>query len=139
MNEVINKNIEDIPIELDGPSDNAQVIYATRQLAAKMGFDEVQQYLIASAASELSTNIIRYAGKGKVTLKIIRKEQRQGIEIVAQDEGPGIVNIDEAMQEHFSSKNGLGLGLPSVQRIMDEFEIQSRPGQGTLIVARKWK
>ncbi len=139
MNELNYKIIEDIPVELCGPADNAQVVYTTRQLVSKMGFDDIQQHLIASVASELSTNIIRYAGKGKVILRIIRNEKNVGIEIVAQDEGPGISNIDEAMKDNFTTGGGLGLGLASVRRIMDEFEIQSKSGHGTWIVARKWR
>ena len=139
MSELDHKVVEDILIELETLSDNAQVVYTTRQLTSKVGFDDIQQHLIASAASELSTNIIRYAGKGKVTLRIIRRDQREGIEIVAQDNGPGIIDIDEAMQENFSTSGGLGLGLPSVRRIMDEFEIQSKSKHGTYIVARKWR
>ncbi|MBW1850874.1 MAG: anti-sigma regulatory factor [Deltaproteobacteria bacterium] len=139
MSESIHEIIEDIPVELCEPSDNAQVIYTTRHLAARIGFDDSQQSLIAVAASELSTNIIRYSGKGKVSLRIIRNEQNKGIEVVAQDEGPGISNIDEAMKDNFTTGGGLGLGLGSVQRIMDEFEIQSKPGHGTRIVVRKWR
>lgn len=131
--------IEEIPIALEWLADNAKVIYTARQLAAEMGFDDTQQHLIASAASELATNIIRYAGKGKITLRFIRRDQREGIEIVAQDNGPGIADIDEAMQDNFTTSSGLGLGLPSVRRIMDEFEIESKPGQGACIVTRKWR
>ena len=130
---------DDIQIELCEPSDNARVVYAARRLAASLGFNVVNQSLIATAASELSTNIIRYAGKGEVILRTVRDSNRTGIEIVALDKGPGIGNIDRAMEEHFSSGNGLGLGLPSVRRIMDEFSITSGPGQGTTIIARKWR
>jgi serine/threonine-protein kinase RsbT len=134
-----NRNTEETFIDLVEISDHAQVVYTVRRLTAQMGFDEVQQTLISTAASELSTNIIRYAGKGTVTLRTIHKENREGIEIVAEDEGPGIENIEEAMKEHFSKGNGLGLGLSSVKRIMDEFDIQSKPGHGTRIVTMKWR
>ena len=130
---------QNLDFELCEPSDNAHVVYATRKLAAQMGFDESEQFLIATAVSELATNIIRYANRGKITLRMIQQNNRTGIEVTAEDYGPGIINIDEAMQEHFSSGNGLGLGLPSVRRIMDEFAIESKPGQGTRIVVRKWR
>jgi len=130
---------QNLDFELSEPSDNASVVYATRKLAAQMGFDESAQFLIATAVSELATNILRYANQGRITLRMIRKDSRDGIEVTAEDSGPGIVNIDEAMQEHFSSGSGLGLGLPSVRRIMDEFAIESKPGQGTRIVVRKWR
>jgi negative regulator of sigma-B (phosphoserine phosphatase) len=132
----VSQNLE---FELYESSDNAQVVYATRKLAAQLGFDESEQFLIATAVSELGTNIIRYANQGRITLRMIQEKSRTGIEVTAEDYGPGIANIDEAMQEHFSSGNGLGLGLPSVRRIMDEFAIESKPGQGTRIVVRKWR
>tara|TARA_B100000614_G_scaffold193855_1_gene175037 strand:+ start:427 stop:834 length:408 start_codon:yes stop_codon:yes gene_type:complete len=129
---------DSLEFEVCEPSDNAQVVFSTRQLLADMGFDEIRQYLIASAVSELSTNIIRYAGRGTVTLNLIRTTDCPGIEIIAQDLGPGIADIERAMTENISTGNGLGLGLPSVQRIMDEFDIRSAPGQGTRVRAVKW-
>jgi anti-sigma regulatory factor (Ser/Thr protein kinase) len=130
---------KDLDFELSEPADNVPVVYATKKLAAQLGFAESEQFLIATAVSELATNIIRYANWGRITLRMIREEGRTGIEVTAEDHGPGIMNIDEAMQEHFSSGSGLGLGLPSVRRIMDEFAIESKPGQGTRVVARKWR
>lgn len=130
---------QEFDFELSEPADNAQVVYAAKRLAAQLGFDESEQFLIATAVSELGTNILRYANRGRITLRMIQENNRTGIEVTAEDYGPGIVNIDEAMQEHFSSGRGLGLGLPSVRRIMDEFAIESKPGQGTRIVARKWR
>lgn len=129
---------EQISFDLYEPSDNAQVVYSARKILAGMNFGETAQYLIASAVSELSTNIIRYAQKGKITLKVIHNGARAGFEVCAQDRGPGISNMENAMKENYSSGNGLGLGLPSVKRIMDEFQIQSTPGVGTRITAIKW-
>lgn len=120
-------------------ADTAMVISATRMLAQKIGFNQTTQYLIATAASELATNIVRYAGSGQITLNAIHNDHNQGIEIVSRDNGPGIADIAEAMADHFSTGNGLGLGLASVKRIMDEFTIQSQPNQGTIVSARKWK
>ena len=139
MKPIINRITEDTSIDLAEISDHAQIVYTVRRLTAQMGFDETQQSLISTAASELSTNIIRYAGKGRITLRVVQEENRVGFEIVAHDEGPGIDDIEKAMEEHFSKGNGLGLGLSSVRRIMDDFNIQSKPGHGTRIVARKWR
>jgi serine/threonine-protein kinase RsbT len=126
-------------IPLFDQSDKEQVIIVARQLAAKAGFDEVNQFLIATAASELATNIVNYAKKGEVTLRIVQRDERSGIEIIARDDGPGIRDIEQAMQDNFSTTKGsLGLGLPSVKRIMDEFKIESQPGRGTIVSARKW-
>ncbi len=129
---------EQVTFELHEPSDNAQVVFSARKILAQMGFNETGQHLIASAVSELSTNIIRYAKGGKISLRVIHSGDRAGFEVHAVDHGPGICDIDAAMQENYSTGNGLGLGLPSVKRIMDEFQIQSAPGQGTRITAIKW-
>ncbi len=131
-------SFETLEFEVSVPSDNAQVVFSTRKMLKSMGFDEVRQYLIASAVSELSTNIIRYADKGTIRLNQIRNGDTTGIEIIARDEGPGIADITEALTENYSSGKGLGLGLPSVKRIMDEFDIQSVQGKGTRIRAVKW-
>jgi serine/threonine-protein kinase RsbT len=126
-------------ILLSDPSDKEQVIMAARHMAAGVGFDEVNQCLIATAASELATNIINYAQKGEVTLRVVQRDEQLGIEIIARDDGPGIRDIEQAMQDNFSTTKGsLGLGLPSVKRIMDEFKIESQLGHGTIVSARKW-
>ena len=120
-------------------SDKEQVVITARHLAAEAGFDEINQHLIATAASELATNIVKYAKEGEITLKIIQRARQLGIQIIARDDGPGIKNIEKVMQDNFSSsKDSLGLGLPSVRRIMDEFKIESRPGHGTIVSALKW-
>ena len=130
---------EETIIDLAQLSDHAQVVYAVRHLTAQMGFGENQQYLIATAASEASTNVIRYAEKGRVRLRAVEDGERVGFEFAVEDHGPGIENIDAAMEEGVSNGHGLGLGLSSIKRIMDEFDIQSKPGSGTRIVARKWR
>jgi serine/threonine-protein kinase RsbT len=121
------------------PTDSAQAIFAALDLAAKAGFAQTDRCLIATAVSELATNILRYAKEGIVRLRIIREDGRTGIEVRAEDEGPGIADVTEAMKDHVSSRDSLGLGLPSVKRIMDEFDIDSAPGRGTRIRATKWR
>ena len=127
-------------IKLFDHSDKERVIMTARYLAAEAGFNETNQFLIATAASELATNIVKYAKEGEVILKIVQKDRQLGIQIIARDEGPGIRHIEKVMQDNFStSKDSLGLGLPSVQRIMDEFKIDSQPGHGTIVSALKWR
>ena len=127
-------------ITLFDQSDKEQVIMTARCLAVEAGFDETNQVLIATAASELATNIVKYAKEGEVILKIVQRDRQLGIEIIARDNGPGIRDIEQVMQDNFStSKGSLGLGLPSVQRIMDEFKIESQPGQGTIVSTLKWR
>lgn len=133
---------ETILLKLDRDSDNAHAIYLTRQIAVKIGFQRTDEVMIATAASELSTNIIRYAKQGEIFINTINsiEEGKIGIELFAVDKGPGIQDIELAMTEQYSSlPNSLGLGLPSVKRIMDEFYIESIVGRGTRILARKWK
>jgi len=136
---------EETLVELTLPSDNALAISAAKRLAMQAGFDETGQSLIATAVSELATNIIRYGGGGEVALRLIHELDetgrcgREGVEILAEDHGPGIRNVEKAMQDHFSTGKSLGLGLPGVKRLMDEFYINSKPGVGTLCLARKWR
>ena len=109
-----------------------------RSLAQKLGFTGTDLVLIATTLSELARNLIEHAGEGVIVLGEARNSERQAIVIVARDEGPGIPNLELAMQDGYSTKRSLGLGLPGVKRMMDEFEISSTVGQGTTIVAKKW-
>jgi serine/threonine-protein kinase RsbT len=120
-----------------------QDIVAARQrgraLAAELGFSAVDSTLIATAISELARNIVSYAGTGEITLKTIQNSTRQGILIVAADDGPGIHDLRQALRDGFSTSGSLGLGLPGVRRLMDEFEIASQPGRGTRVEVKKWR
>ena len=110
-----------------------------RALAIEVGFSTGDATLIATAISELARNIVSYARKGEISLKQAQASNRQGILIVASDDGPGIRDIRQAMRDGFSTSGSLGLGLPGVRRLMDEFEIASEPGQGTTVKVKKWK
>ncbi len=114
-------------------------VMQARKAATTIGFDEVLCQMIATAVSELANNIIKYAGSGEILVDRIDDGKRTGIEVVARDKGPGIENIQQAMADHYSSGKTLGLGLPGVQRMMDEFEITSEPGKGTTVTVRKWR
>jgi len=104
-----------------------------------VGMPRLDAYYVATAVSELANNLFFHTGDGGVIqIYSIESEGRHGIEIVAQDDGPGIACIDSAMVDGFSTNGGLGSGLGGVQRLMDEFEIESAHGAGTRIVARKW-
>lgn len=130
---------EEVAILLTETTDNTQAVVVALELAGRVGFEEADKCMIATAVSELATNILRYANGGIVKLRILRRDGRTGIEVLAEDNGPGIEDLPEAMKEHVSSGDSLGLGLPSVERIMDEFTIDSSPGQGTRVLARKWR
>ena len=110
-----------------------------RDTAKNMGFGAIDQARIATAVSELARNIFLYAGAGTVTVREIERAGRKGIEIVSEDQGPGIANIDTVMQDGYSTSRGMGMGLPGAKRLMDEFDIRSQEGVGTTIVCRKWR
>jgi len=120
-----------------------QDIVAARQrgraLAGELGFSTTDSTLIATAISELARNIVSYARKGEITLKTIHGSSRHGILVVASDDGPGIPDVLQAMRDGFSTSGSLGLGLPGVRRLMDEFQITSQPGRGTTVTVKKWK
>lgn len=110
-----------------------------RDTAKALGFGAIDQARIATAVSELARNIFLYAGSGTVTVKGLDRNGRKGIEIVCDDQGPGIANIDLVMQDGYSTSRGMGMGLPGAKRLMDEFDIHSREGEGTTITCRKWR
>jgi serine/threonine-protein kinase RsbT len=110
-----------------------------RDSAKALGFGAIDQARIATAVSELARNIFLYAGTGNVTVREIEKSGRKGIEIVCEDQGPGIANIDLVMQDGYSTSRGMGMGLPGAKRLMDEFTIRSQEGVGTTITCRKWR
>ena len=122
--------------------DNEIVIAVTRKMAQMAGFKLVDEAMTATLASELTTNIIRYAKTGIVVISIIRDKEspdRKGIEIDAADRGPGIEDISLALKEsHTTTMGSLGMGLPSVYNYMDEFRIESSKGNGTHVTVRKW-
>jgi serine/threonine-protein kinase RsbT len=110
-----------------------------RALALEMGFEAGDLVFIATAISELARNIVLYAGRGEIALRKGAKGGRRCLTVISRDKGPGIPDISNAMRDGFTTSGGLGLGLPGVRRVMDEFEIQSKPGAGTTVTVRKWK
>jgi serine/threonine-protein kinase RsbT len=110
-----------------------------RALAAGLRFSAVDLALIATAISELARNVISYAESGEIVIRRIERDGNCGVEVVVHDRGPGIDNIDRAIQDGYSTSGGLGLGLPGVRRLMDEFEIVSRRGGGTTVTVTKWR
>ena len=110
-----------------------------RAMAIELGFSSGDATLIATAISELARNIVSYARNGQITLKGVQGSSRVGILVIASDEGPGIVDIRQALRDGFSTSGSLGLGLPGVRRLMDEFEINSQPSMGTTVTVKKWR
>jgi serine/threonine-protein kinase RsbT len=111
---------------------------SAREMARELGFVMVDQIGIATAASELSRNAYQYSGAGKVIIKPASRNHARGIEIVIEDQGPGIPDLEQALQEGFSTNSARGHGLSGSRTLMDEFEIESRTGAGTRVTIRKW-
>ena len=110
-----------------------------RALAAELGFNKGELALIATAISELARNILTYAGEGEVVLDQEEQNGRRGIVVIARDDGPGIDDLERALQDGFSTSRSLGIGLPGVRRLMDDFELSSTLGAGTTVTAKKWR
>ena len=109
-----------------------------RAEASKLGFSSTDLTLVATAISELARNIVMYAGEGEIILRQVRKAEKQGIVVIARDHGPGIADVSRALQDGYSTSRSLGLGLPGIRRLMDEFEVESQLGEGTIVTVRKW-
>lgn len=109
-----------------------------REIALRLTFSPTDSALIAAAISELARNIIQYARQGEITISVVAEGGQRGILIEARDDGPGIADIGKALRDGFSTSGGLGLGLPAVRRLMDEFEFVSEESVGTTVRATKW-
>jgi serine/threonine-protein kinase RsbT len=119
-------------------ADAALAVLAARDVAVRLGMGPNPGAALATAVSELATNVVKYARFGWITLRTVRRGQRPGIEVVVEDRGPGIADIDLAMTDHHSTGGTLGLGLPGTRRLVDEFEITSEVGVGTRVRVLKW-
>jgi serine/threonine-protein kinase RsbT len=119
-------------------SDIVEARRRMRDIAQPLELSSGDLAMVATAVSELARNILVYAGGGKIDLSLIQENSHRGMLVVAQDEGPGIDNVELAMRDGFSTSNGLGLGLPGTDRLMDEFDLASEVGVGTTIKAKKW-
>jgi serine/threonine-protein kinase RsbT len=118
--------------------DVRQVVLESTRYSQEAGFAEAPSRMIATAVSELVRNILKYAGSGEFRLRRVEGSSGRGVEIEVSDHGPGIADVDAAMSDHFSSGGTLGLGLPGGKRMMADFSLESAPGQGTRVTARKW-
>jgi serine/threonine-protein kinase RsbT len=131
--------VAEIRVEINSDQDIVVARQKGRGLASELGFSSGDATLIATAISELARNIVSYARRGEIKLKGIHGSSRIGILVIAADDGPGIADIRQALRDGFSTSGSLGLGLPGVRRLMDEFEITSQPGKGTTVAVKKWR
>jgi serine/threonine-protein kinase RsbT len=122
---------------------DADVVIARQQaraMASLLELSSTDQTLLATAISEVARNITAYAVRGEVALSVITDNNgRRGIQVIARDEGPGIENVELALQDGYTSGNGLGLGLPGARRLVHEFGIETAPGRGTKVTLVMWE
>ena len=112
--------------------------HQVKALARQMGFNEADQTRLETVTSELARNIVLYAGEGDIKVQVVTRGKQRGLKIQALDHGPGIVNIEQAMRNGYTTSGGLGSGLGGAKRMTDEFHIESAPGWGTRVTAIKW-
>ncbi len=110
-----------------------------REAATRLGFGLTDVTRIVTAGSELARNVYHYAGSGRMIWSELENVDKIGIQLVFEDHGPGIPNIEQAFETGYSTSGGLGMGLPGTRRLMDDMEIQSQVGVGTTVTVRKWK
>lgn len=127
-------------IAVQSPEDVSKVRQVVRTFAVSLGFSLVEQTKLVTAASELARNIVIHGGgTGAVTVEEVTDGFRRGVRAVFEDQGPGIADVERALQDGYTTSSGLGLGLGGAKRLVNEFEIESRPGQGTRITVARWK
>jgi len=128
---------DEVRVAINCDADIVAARQAARELAARLGFSRTDLTILATAVSEMTRNIVRFAGTGEVVIELI-DGHRRGVQVVARDTGPGIPDVDKALTDGYSTYDGLGLGLPGARRLMDEFAVVSEPGRGTTVTMTKW-
>jgi serine/threonine-protein kinase RsbT len=128
----------EVVVAINNPDDIVDARKAGHQLALDLGFSLTDVTMIATAISEVARNITSYAGHGAVRVAVADREGRQALIIRAEDEGPGIADIERALEDGYSTGRGLGLGLPGARRLMDRLIVESELGRGTAIEMWKW-
>ncbi|SPM39964.1 Anti-sigma regulatory factor (Ser/Thr protein kinase), partial [Mycobacterium numidiamassiliense] len=128
----------DIVVDIKNPDDIVKARKAGHQLALELGFSLTDVTMIATAISEIARNITSYAGRGAVQVAVAEREGRKALVVRAEDDGPGIADIERAMEDGYTTGRGLGLGLPGARRLMDRLIVESSLGHGTVVEMWKW-
>jgi serine/threonine-protein kinase RsbT len=128
----------DIVVAIHNSDDIVEARKAGHQLALELGFSLTDVTMIATAISEIARNITSYAGRGAVRVEVADREGREALVVRAEDDGPGIADIERAMEDGYSTGRGLGMGLPGARRLMDRLIVESALGHGTVIEMWKW-
>lgn len=131
--------VKSLEVALSGQEDVVAVRQSTRSLAVEIGLTIVDQTKIVTAASELARNTVIHGGGGKAILEIVKEASKHGLRLVFEDQGPGIADIERAMQDGYTTGAGLGLGLGGSKRLCNEFAIESAAGVGTRVTITRWK
>ncbi|MGH3960278.1 anti-sigma regulatory factor [Mycobacterium sp.] len=129
---------DDVVVDVGNSDDIVAARQAGHRLARELGFSLTDVTMIATAISEIARNITSYAGSGAVRVMVADREGRQALVVRAEDEGPGIANVERALEDGFSTGRGLGMGLSGARRLMDRLVVQSVPGRGTVVEMWKW-
>jgi serine/threonine-protein kinase RsbT len=124
---------------IQSSEDVVRVRQITRERAVAQGFSLVDQTKLVTAASELARNTLEYGGGGEVTVESLNDGARKGVRLTFSDRGPGIENLELALKDGYTTGNGLGLGLSGAKRLSNEFEIDSKPGEGTRVMIARWR
>jgi serine/threonine-protein kinase RsbT len=125
-------------IDISSSEDVVRVRQRVREAAVELGFSIVEQTKIVTAASELARNTYDYGGGGQFRLDVLNNGSKRGLRLVFEDEGPGIPDIERALQDGYTTGNGLGMGLSGARRLVSDFSIESKPGRGTRVTAVRW-
>jgi serine/threonine-protein kinase RsbT len=128
----------DFVVDVNHPDDIVIARQAGHELARQLGFSLTDVTMIATAISEIARNITSYAGKGEVRVGVQYRDGRRALVVRAEDDGPGIRDVERALEDGYSTGSGLGLGLPGARRLMDRLVVESTPGAGTVIEMWKW-
>lgn len=128
----------EIVVAIDDSDDIVTARKAGHQIALDLGFSLTDVTMIATAISEIARNITSYAGRGAVQVAVAEREGRKALVVRAEDDGPGIADIERAMEDGYSTGRGLGMGLPGARRLMDRLVVESSLGRGTKIEMWKW-
>lgn len=127
-----------VVVAINNPDDIVDARKAGHQLALDLGFSLTDVTMIATAISEIARNITSYAGRGAVRVMVAERESREALVVRAEDDGPGIADVERAMEDGYSTGRGLGMGLPGARRLMDRLVVESALGKGTVIEMWKW-
>ena len=136
--ELDEQRADEIRIRLSADPDVVTARQAARRVAAELGFPTSELTVLATAVSEIARNVVRFAGVGEVIVEQLEEGARRGVRVVTRDAGPGIADLDRAMEDGYSTYQGLGLGLPGARRLMDDFAVATKPGRGTTVTMTKW-